>query len=143
MQFFPGISLAVTITNSSHGIPAPNVIFLILPRGTRLRTVAPNNMSGIDISSIYCARPVTLSRPSLRGTDLPTMCSDIMLSQSDSCTNRGAVTAITRAHNAFPRMFLPEKPVCREGKFSSPHQTASLPDMAKPRDDDAVGPPLR
>src|ERR1700751_4361168 len=77
MQFLPGMSLAVAITNSSQAIPGPKVIFLILPRGTRLRTVAPNNMSGSDISSIYCARPVTLSRPSLRGTELPTMCSDI------------------------------------------------------------------
>ncbi len=41
MQFFPGISFADTITNSSHAIPGPNLMFLIFPRGIWLRTVAP------------------------------------------------------------------------------------------------------
>src|ERR1700687_6079992 len=73
MQFFPGISFAETITNSSHGMPGPKVIFLIRPRGIWLRTVAPKNMLGRTMSSTYCDLPVTLSRPYLRGTDLPTM----------------------------------------------------------------------
>src|SRR5256885_887032 len=72
-QFFPGMSFADTITNSSQAIPGPNVIRLILPRGISLRTVAPYNMFGRTISSTYCAWPVTLSRPSFRGTDTPTM----------------------------------------------------------------------
>src|SRR3979411_1051812 len=73
MQFFPGISFAETITNSSQAIPGPNVIFLIRPRGIWLRTVAPKSIFGRTISSTYWDLPVTLSRPSLRGTDLPTM----------------------------------------------------------------------
>src|SRR5208282_4563713 len=73
MQFAPGISFVETITNSSQAIDAPKVIFLILPRGIELRTVAPYNIPGNDMSSMYCARPVTLSRPSLRGADDPTM----------------------------------------------------------------------
>src|SRR6266481_9288278 len=75
MQFFPGISFAETITNSSQAIPGPHVIFLIRPRGIRLRTVAPKSIFGRTISSTYWDLPVTLSRPSLRGTDLPTMLS--------------------------------------------------------------------
>src|SRR5580658_4442609 len=71
MQFFPGMSLAVTTTNSSQLIPGPNLIFLIFPRGMRLRTVAPYSMLGSEISSMYRARPVTLSRPSFRGADTP------------------------------------------------------------------------
>ena len=73
MQFFPGISLAETITNSFQGTPESNVIFFIRPRGIWLRTAAPKSMSGRTISSTYCDLPVTLSRPSLRGTDLPMM----------------------------------------------------------------------
>src|SRR5258707_12775914 len=73
MQFLPGISLAETITNSSQGTPESNVIFFIRPRGIWLRTVAPNSISGRTISSTYLDLPVTLSRPSLRGTDLPTI----------------------------------------------------------------------
>src|SRR5260370_38465660 len=38
-----------------------------------LGTVAPNSISGRTISSTYLDLPVTLSRPSLRGTDLPTI----------------------------------------------------------------------
>src|SRR5579864_3482491 len=64
---------AETITNSSHEMPGPKVIFLIRPRGIWLRTVAPKSMLGRTMSSTYCDFPVTLSRPSLRGTDLPTM----------------------------------------------------------------------
>src|SRR5579872_3875999 len=75
MQFFPGMSLADTITSSSQATPGPNVIFRICPRGIWLRTVAPKNIFGKTISSTYCDFPVTLSRPSLRGTDLPMMCS--------------------------------------------------------------------
>ena len=41
MQFFPRISFAETITNSSQAMPGPNVMFLIFPRGIWLRTVAP------------------------------------------------------------------------------------------------------
>src|SRR3974390_2408794 len=74
-QFLPGMSFAETMTNSSHGIAGSNVIFLIFPRGMLLRTVAPYNIPGMEMSSMYCARPVTLSRPSLRGTDIPTICS--------------------------------------------------------------------
>jgi hypothetical protein len=84
MQFDPGISFAETTTNSSHATPAPKLIFLILPRGIELRTVAPYNIPGNDMSSMYCARPVTLSRPSLRGTDDPTMFSLDTKSQSTS-----------------------------------------------------------
>src|ERR1700681_1982697 len=73
MQFFPGMSFADTITNSSQGMPEAKVIFLIRPRGIWLRTVAPKSMSGRTMSSMYCDFPVTLSRPSLRGTDWPTM----------------------------------------------------------------------
>src|SRR5579872_837985 len=73
MRFFPAISFADTITNSSQAMPGPKLIFLIRPRGIRLRTVAPKSMLGKTISSTYCERPVTLSRPSLRGTDVPTM----------------------------------------------------------------------
>src|SRR5215472_9355714 len=75
MQFFPGMSFAETITNSFQGMPAPKLIFLISPRGIRLRTVAPKSIPGSVRSSMYRARPVTLSQPSLRGTDAPTMCS--------------------------------------------------------------------
>src|ERR1700685_146745 len=82
MQFFPRISFADTITNSSQAIPDPKVIFLIRPRGIELRTVAPKSMSVKTISSTYCDLPVTLSRPSLRGTDLPTMCSLFIIQQS-------------------------------------------------------------
>ena len=56
MQFFPGISLADTITKSFQLIPGPNVIFLIFPRGIWLRTVAPKIMSGkgnvVDVSRL-------------------------------------------------------------------------------------------
>jgi hypothetical protein len=45
------------------------------PRGIWLRTVAPKSMSGKTMSSTYWDLPVTLSRPSFRGTDLPTMLS--------------------------------------------------------------------
>ena len=38
-----------------------------------LRTVAPYSMPGSEMSSMYRARPVTLSRPSFRGADKPTM----------------------------------------------------------------------
>ena len=37
------------------------------------RMVAPKSISGRRMSSMYWAAPVTLSRPSLRGTELPTM----------------------------------------------------------------------
>src|SRR5882757_7004871 len=43
----------------------------IRPRATGLRTVAPKIMPGNFMSSTYFARPVTFSRPSLRGTDFP------------------------------------------------------------------------
>src|ERR1700734_2430451 len=43
----------------------------IRPRATELRTVAPKIMPGNFKSSTYFARPVTFSRPSLRGTDFP------------------------------------------------------------------------
>src|SRR5580700_5621330 len=43
----------------------------IRPRATGLRTVAPKIMPGNFRSSMYFARPVTFSRPSLRGTDFP------------------------------------------------------------------------
>src|SRR5580658_9735211 len=71
MQFFPGMSFAVTTTNSSQLIPGPKLMFLIFPRGMQLRTVAPYSMLGSEISSMYRARPVTLSRPSFRGADTP------------------------------------------------------------------------
>jgi len=66
---FAGISLAVTTTNSCQAIPGPNLMFVILPRGNWLRTVAPYSMPGSVISSTYCACPVTCSYPSLRGTE--------------------------------------------------------------------------
>src|SRR5579864_9810616 len=72
MQFFPGISFADTITNSSHAMPGPKVILRIRPRGMWLRTVAPKSIFGRTIAATYCDLPVTLWRPSLRGTDLPT-----------------------------------------------------------------------
>src|SRR5260370_42602080 len=77
-SFFTGISLDDTTMNSCQAIPGPNVMFLIRPRGIWLRTVAPKSMSGRGMSSTYWDRPVTLSRPSLRGTDLPTMGSEFM-----------------------------------------------------------------
>src|SRR5580692_8779739 len=43
----------------------------IRPRATGLRTVTPKIMPGNFRSSTYFARPVTFSRPSLRGTDFP------------------------------------------------------------------------
>jgi hypothetical protein len=73
MQFFPGMSFADTSTNSSHAIPGPKLISLIFPRAMLLRTVAPYSMLGTLISSMYRARPLTLSRPSLRGVGVPTM----------------------------------------------------------------------
>ena len=54
------------------------MILLIHPRGIWLRTVAPKSMCGRAMSSTYCDLPVTLSRPSLRGTDLPMMLSTIL-----------------------------------------------------------------
>ena len=72
-QFLPGMSFADTTTNSFQAIPGPKVICLILPRGIPLRTVAPYNILGRTISSTYRAWPVTLSRPSFRGTDTPTI----------------------------------------------------------------------
>ena len=44
---------------------------LIRPRGAALRTVAPKSIPGKVRSSTYCARPVTLDRPSRRGIDSP------------------------------------------------------------------------
>src|SRR5215469_1771877 len=67
------MSLAETITNSSQLISGPNLIFLILPRGMELRTVAPKIIPGSVMSSMYSARPVTLSTPSFLGTAVPMM----------------------------------------------------------------------
>src|SRR5579864_6757483 len=69
------MSCAETITNSFHAMPSPKLILLIFARETLLRTVAPCNMPGKDMSSMYRALPVTLSRPSLRGTGVPIMVS--------------------------------------------------------------------
>src|SRR5271165_5904989 len=79
MQFLPGMSFADTMTNSFHAMPGPNAIFRMRPRGIWLRTVAPKSMLGKTMSSTYCDFPVTLSRPSLRGTDWPTMRSVFMI----------------------------------------------------------------
>src|SRR6201998_3511783 len=72
MQFFPGISFAQTIVNSSQGIPSPKLIARIRPRAIGLRTVTPYSISGNVRSSIYRALPVTFSGPSFRCTDFPT-----------------------------------------------------------------------
>src|ERR1044072_6191039 len=73
------MSLAVTMTSSSHGMSPPNTMFVILPRAEGLRTVAPWSISRNDRSSTYSAWPVTFLRPSLRGNDLPMgRCSDIL-----------------------------------------------------------------
>src|SRR5579863_10636865 len=73
------MSFAVTTTNSSQLIPGPKLIFLILPRGMLLRTVAPYSMFGSEMSSMYRARPVTLSRPSFRGADTPIVAGDLIV----------------------------------------------------------------
>src|SRR5713101_3964286 len=65
------MSFAATMVNSSQSRPPPNVILRILPRGHVLRTVTPCSIPGNRRSSTYRARPVTFSRPSLRGTDRP------------------------------------------------------------------------
>jgi hypothetical protein len=44
----------------------------------RLRTVAPYNIFGSAMSSMYRARPVTLSRPSFRGADTPIVAGPFM-----------------------------------------------------------------
>ena len=46
MQFLPGMSLAVTTVNSSHGSPSPKWMPRIRPRAIGLRTVTPYSMSG-------------------------------------------------------------------------------------------------
>src|SRR6266404_5619749 len=77
MQFFPGMSLAVAMMYSFQSISGLKEMPLILPRATLLRTVAPYSIPGKRMSSTYRAAPVTLSRPSLRGTEAPTIpCSD-------------------------------------------------------------------
>src|SRR6266850_4217100 len=74
---FPGISLAVAMTYSFQLISGLKEIRLILPRAIVLRTVAPCSIPGNRMSSTYRAAPVTLSRPSLRRTEEPTIpCSD-------------------------------------------------------------------
>src|SRR5438105_4889331 len=71
MQFWPGISAAVRITNSDQSIAGSNVMDLIRPRAIVDRTVAPYHIPGSEISSTYWARPVTLARPSLRIGEVP------------------------------------------------------------------------
>jgi len=51
MQFLPGMSAAVTIVNSFQFMLEANVMVFILPRGMRLRTVAPWSMLGRVMSS--------------------------------------------------------------------------------------------
>src|SRR6201747_2822915 len=65
MQFSPGMSAAGTMGYSFQGVAGA--------RGMVLRTVAPNHMPGRLMSSTYWARPRTLSRPSLRMGELPTI----------------------------------------------------------------------
>src|SRR5882762_6452527 len=49
-------------------------------------------MFGSAKSSMYCACPVTFSRPSFRGTDIPTMGS--VFTQFHSCTRRPQPTPL-------------------------------------------------
>src|SRR5262249_415581 len=72
-QFVPGMSLAVTIMNSPHGMPLPKSMPRIRPRAIGERTVALSSIPGKLRSSTYCARPVTLSNPSLRRIGWPTI----------------------------------------------------------------------
>jgi len=51
--------------------------------GVNNATVAPYNISGSDMSSMYCAWPVTLPRPSFRGTAIPMMRSVFTLIHSE------------------------------------------------------------
>src|SRR6516162_6931148 len=78
IAFRPGMSLAETTTNSFQGTAGGKLRWRMLPRGIWLRTVAPYNMLGKVRSSMYWERPVTLSRPSLRGVAVPTIGSDFM-----------------------------------------------------------------
>jgi hypothetical protein len=46
MQFFPGMSFAVTTTISLQGIPSPKRTPRMRPRATALRTVVPWSIPG-------------------------------------------------------------------------------------------------
>src|SRR5947209_4493741 len=74
MVLAPGMSLAVTIVNSCQGMPGRNSMLLMRPLAAVERTVAPYSISGNERSSTLVSRPVTFSRPSLRGTEVPIRC---------------------------------------------------------------------
>src|ERR1700733_16039549 len=73
MVFSPGMSAAETMVYSCQGMAGWKEMEVMRPRGMELRTVAPNHMLGRVMSSMYRARPRTLSLPSLRMGELPTI----------------------------------------------------------------------
>src|SRR5580704_10651267 len=73
MVFSPGMSAAETMEYSCQGMAGSKEMEVMRPRGMELRTVAPNHMLGRVMSSTYRARPRTLSLPSLRIGELPTI----------------------------------------------------------------------
>lgn len=81
MVFSPGMSEARTMAYSDQLMVGENAMERMRPRAMVERTVAPCHMSGRVMSSMYCAAPSTLARPSLRGGEVPRMdlVSDIRL----------------------------------------------------------------
>src|SRR5271165_5867417 len=80
-------------------------------------------MPGSVISSTYCACPVTLSRPSLRGTDIPTM--RVLLGESvaiefDYRIRRARATAATPDRLAVRKKRRPQTPAVRGDTWPSP-----------------------
>jgi hypothetical protein len=73
MVFSPGMSEAWTMAYCDQSISGENVIERMRPRAMVERTVAPCHMPGSEMSSMYCAAPSTLARPSLRRGDAPRM----------------------------------------------------------------------
>src|SRR4029079_19162191 len=81
-------------------------------------------MSGSVISSTYCACPVTLSRPSLRGTDTPTMRSPFI--ESDYRIPAAAAIVATLARSVLLENYRPQK-------HTAPADTSPSPPRAKSR----------
>src|SRR5215471_10498757 len=91
-------------------------------------------MPGRTMSSTYRACPVTLSRPSRRGTEVPTMRCFVIRVVEPCPSWRG-----TPCRRALPETRRPGTPACLEDTWPSPRLATSLPGTVRPGDGNAIG----
>src|ERR1700739_3167086 len=94
-------------------------------------------MPGRVMSSMYRARPVTLSTPSLRGTGIPTMGSGFTRSYCEGCQLVRPVTDETPVRGVLGESCRLERPVVLEDKFASRPLASVRPDRGTAHGDNA------